>query len=110
MSARKARPYPAHRSAQRAAAESDVDRLVTKIAPTPTAPPPYLTDAEVAEICRPRKQGAAQIRYLTSLGIKVERRADGTPLVWRRDVEAPKGERDTVRASNEPTWKRPARV
>jgi hypothetical protein len=26
--------------------------------------PPYLTDAELAEICRPRTQGAAQIRYL----------------------------------------------
>ena len=43
--------------------------------------PPYLTDAEIAEICRPRIQGAAQIRYLRALGLKVERRADGTPLV-----------------------------
>lgn len=37
--------------------------------------PPYLTDAEIAEICRPRTQGAAQIRYLRSLGLRVERRA-----------------------------------
>ena len=72
--------------------------------------PPYLTDAEVAEICRPRTQGAAQIRYLRSLGVKVARRADGTPLVWRVDVErqsvsAPSA---TVGASNEPNWTRHA--
>jgi hypothetical protein len=49
--------------------------------------PPYLTDAEVAEICRPRKQGAAQIKFLRALGLKVTRRADGTPLVWRDSWE-----------------------
>jgi len=31
--------------------------------------PPYLTDAEILDICRPRTQGAAQIRYLRSLGL-----------------------------------------
>jgi hypothetical protein len=72
-----------------------------------TAQPPYLTDAEISEICRPRKQGAAQIRYLRSLGIKVERRADGTPLVWRADVER-RGGGATVPASNEPAWTRHA--
>lgn len=73
---------------------------------------PYLTDAEIADICRPRKQGAAQIRYLRSIGIKVERRADGTPLVWRADVERREASAGgaTVRASNEPNWKRPARA
>lgn len=76
--------------------------------------PPYLTDAEIAEICRPRIQGAAQIRYLRSLGLKVSRRADGTPLVWRHDVErrrdAPAGADATVGApaSNEPAWSRHA--
>ena len=49
--------------------------------------PPYLTDDEIFEICRPRRQGAAQLRFLQSLGIKAVRRADGTPLVWRCDVE-----------------------
>jgi hypothetical protein len=74
---------------------------------------PYLTDAEIADICRPRKQGAAQLRYLRSLGIKAERRGDGTPLVWRRDVEQraePPAGSATVGASNEPNWKRPARA
>ena len=73
--------------------------------------PPYLTDAEVAEICRPRTQGAAQIRYLRSLGLKVERRADGTPLVWRCDVERRQAQSAggaTVPASNEPAWSRTA--
>jgi hypothetical protein len=70
--------------------------------------PPYLTDDEIAVICRPRKQGAAQIRYLRSLGIKVERRADGTPLVWRASVErsAAAAGGATVPASNEPNWTR----
>jgi hypothetical protein len=69
---------------------------------------PYLSDAEIADICRPRKQGAAQVRYLRSLGITVHRRADGTPLVWRRDVErsAEPAGGATVAASNEPTWQR----
>lgn len=77
------------------------------------AAPPYLTDAEIDEICRPRRQGAAQIRYLRSLGIKVHRRPDGTPLVWRRDVErtpapTPEPAGATVGASNEPAWSRHA--
>lgn len=73
--------------------------------------PPYLTDAELADICRPRVQGAAQIRYLRALGLKVERRADGTPLVWRCDIERrpqPSAASATVSASNEPTWSRKA--
>ena len=73
--------------------------------------PPYLTDAELFEICRPRRQGAAQIRYLRSIGVKVHPRADGTPLVWRCDVERPHrdgaGGHATVPA-NEPTWIRKA--
>lgn len=49
---------------------------------------PYLTVDEVADICRPLKQHAAQIRYLkTVLKLPVERRPDGSPLVKRSDVE-----------------------
>lgn len=72
--------------------------------------PPYLTDTEIADICRPRTQGAAQIRYLRALGLKVERRADGTPLVWRHDVERQRSPAPdagaTLPASNEPAWSR----
>ena len=71
--------------------------------------PPYLTDDEIFEICRPRRQGAAQLRFLQSLGIKAARRADGTPLVWRCDVERRQAEAGaTVYASNEPKWSRHA--
>lgn len=74
--------------------------------------PPYLTDAEIAEICRPRTQGAAQIRFLRALGLKVERRADGTPLVWRHEVDRQRspatGAGATLPASNEPAWSRRA--
>lgn len=72
---------------------------------------PYLTDAEIAEICSPLKQGAAQIRLLESWGIRVERKPNGRPLVWRADVErqqAASAERATVRASNQPNWSRRA--
>lgn len=49
-------------------------------------PKPYLTDEELAEICRPLVQGAAQIRYLRdTLHLPVARRLDGTPLVKRAD-------------------------
>jgi hypothetical protein len=72
--------------------------------------PPYLTDSEIAEICRPRRQGAAQIRFLRSIGIKAERRADGTPLVWRVDVERARASAEgaTLPASNQPSWTRHA--
>lgn len=73
--------------------------------------PPYLSEAELGELCAPLTQGAAQIRFLRRIGIKVERKANGRPLVWRCDVErqrAESGQRDTVRASNQPHWSRRA--
>lgn len=72
--------------------------------------PPYLTQHEIDEICAPRRQGAAQIRYLESIGVKVRARPDGKPLVWRADVERPEppGGRATVKASNQPNWTRTA--
>lgn len=80
---------------------------------TDTTTRPYLSQEEVDEICDPIKQGAAQIRYLRQvLKIKVERKPNGRPLVWRADVERrraePSGEHATVRASNEPKWSRKA--
>jgi hypothetical protein len=74
--------------------------------------PPYLTDAEIAEICAPLRQGAAQIKLLRSWGVRVAVKPNGRPLVWRADVERrppePPAGRDTVRASNEPNWNRRA--
>lgn len=50
--------------------------------------PPYLTDAEVAEITSPLRQGAARIKYFRKLGCKVEPRPNGQPLVLRAEFEA----------------------
>jgi hypothetical protein len=44
---------------------------------------PYLTEEEVDEICAPLKTGAAQARYLVKLGLHVERKPNGRPLVSR---------------------------
>jgi len=47
---------------------------------------PYLTDEEIAGICRPLRQKHAQVRYLRDvLKLPVERRPDGSPLVRRVD-------------------------
>ena len=45
--------------------------------------PPYFTDAEVDEMCAGLKQPAAKIRYLTALGLRVQRKPNGQPLAWR---------------------------
>lgn len=52
---------------------------------TETAPPPYLTDEEIAEICRPLRMPAAQRRHLMRLGMLVKSKADGRPLVARAE-------------------------
>lgn len=58
-------------------------------------PPPDLTDEEINDICRPLKQGAAQVRYLRkNLKLRVERRPDGRPLVNRQHYNAVRGQRD----------------
>jgi hypothetical protein len=50
--------------------------------------PLYFTDAEVDEMCAGLKQPAAKIRYLTGLGLRVNRKPNGQPLAWR-PTEAP---------------------
>lgn len=47
----------------------------------------HLSDAEIDEICKPLTQHAAQLRYLRSLGLLVNRRPDGSPLVSRAEWE-----------------------
>jgi hypothetical protein len=48
---------------------------------------PFLTDAEVAEICAPLVMPAAQRRYLKRLGLLVQAKPNGRPLVARGEVE-----------------------
>lgn len=65
---------------------------------------PYFSDEEIAEMCRPLTQSAAQIRFLKRMGVRVRgRRPDGTPLVLRSDVES--AERNMQR-EDEPNWTR----
>lgn len=54
---------------------------------TYSSAPPDLTQSEIAEICAPLKQPAAQARYLQRLGVSVQRRPDGRPLVSRQHYE-----------------------
>lgn len=49
------------------------------------AQPPYLTDEEIAEICKPLKLAYAQRRHLARLGMLVKTKADGRPLVARAE-------------------------
>lgn len=75
-----------------------------------SVPKPYLTDEELAEICRPLTQGAAQIRYLRDvLKLPVVRRLDGTPLVKRCDwdrTQQPAEVRTSAGAG--PKWRKSA--
>ena len=47
----------------------------------------FLTDAEIAEICQPLVAPSAQRRYLASLGLIVQRKPNGRPLVARGEFE-----------------------
>lgn len=48
---------------------------------------PILTQEEIDAICEPLKQGHAQVRYLKRLGLPVEVKPNGKPLVRRQDWE-----------------------
>lgn len=64
----------------------------------------HLSDAELADICRPLTQHAARIRYLRTLGLRVERRPDGSPLVRRADWERQQQAQTGIQAGNAPRW------
>jgi hypothetical protein len=61
----------------------------------------YLTDAEVADKCRPLKQPAAQERYLRKLGYQTARRPEGSVLAWLEQNARPE-------PANGPRWSRQA--
>lgn len=52
---------------------------------------PWLTDDEIADLCAPLTQPAAQARYLRGLGLTVKLKPNGRPLVLRSNVEATLG-------------------
>jgi hypothetical protein len=47
----------------------------------------HFSDAEVDNMCAGLKQNAAKRRYLISLGLRVDRKPNGRPLVWRPGVQ-----------------------
>lgn len=48
---------------------------------------PFLTDDEVAGLCDGLVAPAAQIRYLQRLGLLVQRKPNGRPLLLRSELE-----------------------
>ena len=49
--------------------------------------PPYLTDVEIAEICAPLVVPGYQVKYLQRLGLVVNRKPNGKPLVARAEFD-----------------------
>lgn len=66
-----------------------------------------LSDEEIARICYPLTQGYARIKFLRSLGLHVDRRPDGQPLVNRAhydEVRSGKKQLEAVDADDGPRW------
>lgn len=70
---------------------------------------PDLSDEEVDALCPNLTQNAAKVRYLREvLGLQVDRRSNGRPLVWRHALLAAKGMQATpqrqavTEATNQP--------
>lgn len=69
---------------------------------------PDLTTEEINDICKGLMQNAAKCRYLRRLGLRVERRPNGEPLVARAEWERHLVSQATtaaVAAGNGPRWK-----
>jgi len=71
---------------------------------------PDLSDEEVDAICCGLTQNAAKVRHLRRLGLRVDRRPNGRPLIarieWER-VYGPSPSSPPPAASNGPRWKTP---
>lgn len=68
---------------------------------------PDLTDEEVDALCSGLRQNAAKARYLVQLGLHVERRPNGRPLVMRAHAEQVLAGR-TSAANDAPATQQPA--
>lgn len=70
-------------------------------------PRPDLTQDEINAICAGLSQYAAQCRYLRRMGLRVERRPNGQPLVaraeWERRLVTSQAV-PTTNAGNAPKW------
>ena len=67
-----------------------------------------LKDQEIDSICDGYVQNAAKIRFLRSLGLTVERKPNGRPLVNRSHYDAIRGcaavATNTAPADSQPKW------
>lgn len=66
-----------------------------------------LSDAEIDNICDGYTQSAAKVRYLRGLGLTVERKPNGRPLVNRAHYDAVRGCAAATSAPNndaQPKW------
>lgn len=73
---------------------------------TPTRPD--LTDQEVDALCEGLRQNAAKARHLRALGLTVNTRPNGRPLVWRAHAERVLSGTQPTQAANDTPATRPA--
>ena len=69
---------------------------------------PDLADEEVDALCSGLRQNAAKARYLVQLGLHVERRPNGRPLVMRAHAEQVLAGRTPAAANDAPATQQPA--
>lgn len=67
---------------------------------------PDIPDEQIDDVCEGLSQSAAKIRYLRSLGLRVERRPNGRPLVARIEWDRAFGQRHApMPVGSAPRWK-----
>lgn len=74
-----------------------------------TAALPFLSDAELQALCDGLEQPAAQLRYLKRLGLHVERKPNGRPLLMRSELERVLGAGRMMPANDASQAARPGR-
>jgi hypothetical protein len=62
---------------------------------------PFLSDAEIAALCDGLQLPAAQCRYMARLGLLVNRKPNGRPLVARSEFERVLGAARFAKAQND---------
>jgi hypothetical protein len=62
---------------------------------------PFLSDAEIQSLCDGLPQPAAQCRYLARLGLLVNRKPNGRPLLARSEFERVLGAARFTKAQND---------
>ena len=65
---------------------------------------PDLTDSEIDQICAGLVQNAAKVRYLKALGLHVDRRPNGRPLVSRSEWDRRNNSNPHNKPANGPKW------